>query len=72
MLHYDRMSDFQRGLEYRTKLRFASAVEELRSALQDIATGSELVEVDMKAFELFVADDLPSVKHWEEKLMDQS
>lgn len=64
------MSDWQRKVEYAELARYQAALSALRSALQDVQSGSVLVSVDLEAFELFVHDELPSVEDWEVRLSE--
>jgi len=65
-----RMSNWQRDLEHKTLSRYLIALAAFRSALQDIDTGSALVKVDLKAFDDFVHDELPSEASWEAKIAE--
>ena len=68
--HHGLMSDWQRRLERNTLAQYELALAGLRSALQDVQTGSVLVTVDMQEFDNFVHDCLPDVQAWRDKIWE--
>lgn len=65
---YSGMSDSQLYHERKAQIALALAVDTLRLAITNTNLSSSVVQVDPKAFEDFVHDEIPDTKFWDEKI----
>ena len=63
------IGDQQRDDEFRAQRRLATAIAELRLAMEDVNALSVVVEIEPSALDNFVNDELPTPRYWDEKLV---
>ena len=64
------MSDEQREAEYLAQRYLARAVRMMTEAIDIVNDASAVTKIDAKAWEVFVHDEMPTERDWDEKISE--
>lgn len=64
------MSDADRSIEWEAQRRFYDALRKFEEAITILNGFSEVVSIDLRAWEDFKSDEIPSRRFWDAKILE--